>query len=156
MPKFPRTDVLGSKLDDELDSSLYGINYAVSKHIHSISYCYPSLTAGVTVNGGAGAWALSAAFAEIIPADTIASPYDIHFVNIGQASAADTYQIEWYYGEANTFCGCTRFTRAAGTTVSSQQVVQTPLIPANAKLTCKVASASGGDNITITVSYHTY
>jgi len=32
----------------------------------------------------------------------------------------------------------------------------TPIIPANSQVRAKVASSTGGDNITISVFYHTY
>lgn len=148
-------DVIGNKTDDEDGTSLYSQGYIHGKHIHSPGRCYPTLANGVTVSGGDGAWQLGN-FTEIVPANTITSPFDIHWLNISQSSAADTYQLELYYGEANTFAGCIRFTRAAGAAASSQVVFQSPIIPANSKVTAKIASSSGGDNSTLTIHYHTY
>lgn len=78
-------------------------------HFHSASLVYPTLAAGVTINGGAGAWELGA-FTEVIPVNTITLDFDIHWINFANASAADTYELNLYYGASDTLIATRRIT----------------------------------------------
>lgn len=150
------SDVVGNKTDDENGNSLYSLAYLTDKHDHSVSKCYPSLSNGVTVTGGAGAWVLGD-FVEVVPASTITSPFDIHWINISSASAADEYELHLYYGDSDTEAGCIRMTEPLGAPTVPSVPFQTPLIPANSKIRAKLASSTGGaDTITFSINYHIY
>ena len=68
-------------------SSPAGILETLQDHIHSASKVYPTLAAAVTATGHDTAWTLGE-FVEVVPVNTITSPFDIHFINAAAASAA--------------------------------------------------------------------
>lgn len=151
-------DVIGRKDDDESGNSIYSAIYTILRQIHSEQKVYPSLTDGVTLTGGAGAWALGN-FQEIIPANAITSPFDIHFANIGAASANDTYEIVLYKGALGSEIEIGRFrtTRVSNTSGTAPVPVLTPLLPANTRVSAKLASGTGGgDTVVGSLFYHTY
>jgi hypothetical protein len=127
--------------------------YELLDHIHTSSKVYPTLATGVTVSGGA-AWTLGE-FTEIVPANSIASPFDIHFLNIAEVSAADTYELVLY--AVTTEIGRIRFTRALGAGTTSALIpFMTPMIAKKTQIQAKIASASGGDSCVLSIFYHTY
>ena len=149
-------DVIGNKTDTHDGNSIYSKLEEAEEHIHSVAKCYPTLANGITVTGGVGAWALGNA-ATIVPASTITSDYDIHWVNLGTISAADTYELVLYACDTDTEAGRLRFTRAAGVPSSSDVMFQSMLVPANCRITAKMASSSGGnDTAVVSIHYHTY
>jgi hypothetical protein len=115
---------------------------------------YPTLAAGVTVTAGA-AWTLGA-FSQIVPASTIGDRFDIHYISIENISANDTFELVLYQGALDVEVGRVRFVKNA--IMDGTQNVQflSPLIPADARIRAKVASATGGNNVTISIFYHTY
>lgn len=125
-------------------------------HFHSASKVYPTLAAGVTVNGGAGAWVLGAATV-IVPINTIHSQFDIHYINIGLVSANDTYELVLFTDAACTVeIGRIRFTKTTVQSSTSSTPMMTPILAADTGIWAKVASSSGNDNIVMSVFYHTY
>ena len=160
MPKFPRTDVLGNKSDDESGSSLYSKGYINDKHNHSVSLVYPTLAAGVQITAvnGATTWTLSDSV-EIIPVNTITAPFDIHDIFIEEASADTTYEISLYVGPSDTLIGTIRCTRdsVGGLKLTSNSRIVTPLLAANQWVSARVATPDdNGETITIALLYHTY
>jgi hypothetical protein len=148
------TAAIGDTADEESDSTIFGGIYAIKRHIHAESKVYPTLAPGVVVTGGAGAWQLGN-FAEIVPVNTITTPFDIHFLNISNASVADTFELVLY--AAAVEIGRIRVTRSLGAQLVNPVTFMTPLIAANTQIQAKVASSSGGgDTLTIAIVYHTY
>lgn len=157
------SDVIGNKTDTASGGSIVALlksiiadQEIISDHIHSVGKVYPTLANGVTVNGGAGAWQLGNATA-IVPINTITSIYDIHYINIGAVSANDTYELALFSDAACTVeVGRIRFTRTAVQSGTSSTPMMTPLLAANTGIWAKLASATGGDNVVMSLFYHTY
>ena len=149
-------DVVGNKTDTHAGDSLYGKIETLTDHIHSTTKVYPTLANGVTVTGDA-AWTLGA-FVEIVPVNTITSDFDIHFIDIEDISANDVYELVLYkgLGGSEIEIGRIRFTKDAVQAGTVNQPFQTELIAANERISAKVASSSGSDNVTISIRYHTY
>ena len=147
-------DVIGNKNDSHVGSSLYSKAETLLDHVHNVSKVYPTLAGGVQVTAGA-AWTLGA-FAEIIPASTITSDFDIHAVDIENISANDVYELVLYQGASDTEIGSVRFVKDAAQSATLNTIIQTPIVPANARIRAKIASAAGSDNVTISLRYHTY
>jgi len=131
--------------------------HTLDEHAHSISKVYPTLSAGVTISTGAGAYQLSAAYAEIVPVNTITSPFDIHWITIESASADEIYEIVLYAGttEIGRIRAVTTIT-VGGHAVLPPVKFQCEIQPANTQIQAKAASAGGGDSVTISIHYHTY
>lgn len=150
-------DVVGNKLDDESGDSLYALAYINERHEHSPSLVYPTLADGITVTAEGADWGTGGALVQIVPASTITSPFDIHYVNIEAVSAARTYELFLYYGAGDTFAGHIRFTKSAGLDPVLDRPFQTVLIPANSRIRARLCS--GGvvaDTIDMTIQYHVY
>jgi hypothetical protein len=128
----------------------------LEEHAHSASKCYPTLAGGVTVTGAAGAQTLGA-FQEIVPANTITDDFDIHYLNIEDASADDQYELVLY--AVTTEIARVRFivdTSVFGGGLPALPV-QSDIIPKNTQIQAKLATAGGGsDTATISLHYHTY
>lgn len=151
-------DVVGNKTDTHDGDSIYAMSDTLLDHVHSESKVYPTLANGVTVTGAAGAWTLGV-FAEIFPASTITSDFDIHFIGVEAISANDVYELVLYQGPvaSEVEIGRVRFSKSTVQEGTQNQPFQTPIIAANERISAKVASAGGGsDTVTISIFYHTY
>jgi hypothetical protein len=150
-------DVVGSKLDTVSSESLSGRAHSVEEHMHTASKCYPTLADGVTITAEAADWGVGGALVEIVPASTITSIFDIHYVNIEDISAARTYELILYYGAGDTECARFRFTKSAGLDPVLDRGIQTDKIPANSRIRARLASAGAvADTADISLQYHEY
>lgn len=149
---------LGTVSNDENDNTLMGRMYVQLKHIHPTIYTYPDLGDGVSVTGGDDAWTLGT-IVEIIPANTVTLPFDIHYINIEAVNKTDIYKIVLYQGAegAETYLGSGRVAKDAVVSRTIAKPTGTVLIPANTRISAALASSSGGeDEMTISLEYHTY
>lgn len=151
-------DVIGNKTDNSSGDSAYSILHILEEHAHDPSKVYPTLADGVNITGGAGSWVLGS-FVELIPASTITDKFDIHWVHVEAVSANDTYELVLYSGELGSeveICRA-RFTKSTTAGAGASEFhVQTPIIPANTRISAKLASSGGGDNVDISIQYHEY
>ena len=74
--------------------STFDYVHIIEEHLHGQSKCYPSLQAGVTVLSGA-IWTLGN-YVELIPAGTIGSPFDIHWLILESVTDDETYELVYY------------------------------------------------------------
>lgn len=139
------------------ENTVLGYTNAAYQHIHRPAKCYPTLANGITINGGASAWQLGS-FVEIIPANTITSAYDIHWVCVESVSATDTYELVLYSGSVGNEIeiGRVRTARESATAGATDVPIQIPPQSANTRISAKLASQSGGDNMIISIYYHQY
>jgi len=143
------------------EDSVNGNIRAINEHIHTEQRTYPTLADGVGVDSGATNWA-EGTITQVIPADTITSDFDIHFLNIEAVGDDGVYQVNVYYGDSNTFAGSIRFnvdgTGAIKPTVGLKH--QTPIIPANSKVSLGLAyskaTLNGAQTIMVSLVYHKY
>ncbi len=135
---------------------IIGILHYAEEHIHSASKCYPTLANGEQVQGAAGGWALGN-FKEIVPVNTIANEFDIHYIVVEAASVADVYEIVLY--AATTEIGRVRvaFIDIANSQSLPSVPFQCDVLPKNTQIQAKCASKAGGSKtIDISLHYHTY
>lgn len=149
--------VLGARDDASTTDTIAGRVHSVEEHEHSASRVYPTLADGITVTAEAVDWGTGGALVEIVPADTITEPFDIHFVNIENVSAARTYELIFYWGATDTEAGRIRFTKSAGLDPVLDRRIQTRIIPANSRIRARLASAGAvADTVDVSVHYHVY
>jgi hypothetical protein len=150
-------EVIGNRDDDVTTTTLAGRTHSVEEHMHSASKCYPTEAAGTTVTAGAGAWNTGGALVQIVPADTITNKFDLHYVNVEDISAAGTYELVLYQGAGDTEIGRIRWTKSAGLDPVLDRAIQTPIVPANARIRAKlISSNAAADTADISLHYHEY
>jgi hypothetical protein len=160
-PTFPFnliSSIIGTLTDSHTANTVTGHLDALYDHAHSIQKVYPTLANGITVTGAAGAWTLGN-YAVIVPTNTIASDFDIHYLNISAYNANDTFELVLYSGAdgSEVEIGRARFTRLTNVGSSPHVHFQTPIIPANTQIKAKIASQAGTSNTaTISILYHLY
>ena len=144
-------DVIGSKLDTPDGDSIYAKAYTILCHLLTASHVYPTLANGVAVLSGA-AWVLGN-FVEIVPINTIASRFCIHFISVEALTANDVYELVLYTGADVELCRA-RFTKNAVQDGTVNVPVRTTIIPANTQIKAKLATSTGADTSTISIMYH--
>jgi len=131
----------------------------IADHIHSVAMVYPDLDDSITVTAedDVTTWTLGP-LVEIVPADTITEPFDIHFLFIASISNNSEYQLNLYQGAGDELIAEIPFTREGVQDGAVRPlVVMTPMIPAGARIRAALASAAdNGETVTIKVGYHTY
>lgn len=135
--------------------SPYDFMHRADEHIHSAAKVYPTLANGVLVESDGAGWTLGA-FVEIVPATTIGDEFDIHHIHVEAVSANDTLELVIYAGAGDVEVGRIRLTKNAVQDSIVNMPFQTPIIAADSRIRAKVASASGGTDVTISIKYHTY
>lgn len=151
-------DVAGNKTDDEGGDSLYSKAHIQDMHTHAPMWVYPSMADGVLITGALAAWTLGN-FAVIIPANTKASIFDIHQIEVEAYNANDLFEIVLYAGAdgAEVEIARKRIKRLTNVGASPSVFIQTPRLPANTQIKAKVATQNGTLNtITISVAGHDY
>lgn len=130
--------------------------HVLEEHAHAPQLVYPTGASGVLVTGAAGAWTLGS-FIEIVPVDTIADDFDIHWVNVEGVSASGLYELVLY--QATVEICRTRFS-VLGTpanVIIPAIRVQTLLLAKNSQIQAKIMNAVGGsESVTISLEYHLY
>ena len=132
----------------------------ISDHIHGVQFVYPNLATAVSIASttGIGSWT-PGGNTEVVPINTITSPYDIHFISIATISANANCQLDLYQGAdgAGTKICSVTFTRNDNFQRSFPLPVITPLMAANRRVYANLAdSADDGITVTFKVWYHTY
>lgn len=147
-------DVIGNRDDDHSTITLAGRAHMLHDHAHKSQNVYPTLADGIVVTSSAVAWTLGN-FIEIIPASTIISPFDLHFLDISSISANDNYELVIYAVEVKI--ACVSFTKSAGGEPNVPLRIQTPINLANAQIQAKLASkAALARTIELKIQYHIY
>lgn len=149
------SDVIGSKSDTHAGSSLKAFSERLEEHVHSVCSVYPTLADGVTLDTAIAAWTLGT-ITEIVPVNTITEPFDIHAIDLESISANGEFELVLYYGAVDTECGRIRFVQTAVQSATLNTDIQTPIIPANSKISAALASAAGTQSAIISLRYHTY
>jgi len=156
------SDVIGNKTDTVNGNSIMGYSKSIDgttersdEHNHKEAKCYPSLADGVLITGGVAAWTLGNAVV-LVPINTITMPFDIHYLEVEVASANDIYEIVLYSDAGTTEIGRVRTSKQSNQTGATSARFQCPVQPANTGIWAKLASKSGGNNLTLSIFYHEY
>lgn len=132
----------------------------ISDHIHGVQYAYPNLATAVSITStnDVTTWT-PGADTQVIPAATVTSPFDIHYISIGSVPTNGSYQLDLYQGAdgAGTKICSVTFSRVDNFNKSFPLPVITPIMAANTRVYGKLAdSADDGITVTFKVWYHTY
>ena len=119
-------------------------------HLHGVNKVYPSLATGISPVSAGTAWTLGN-FIEVVPANTITTIYDIHFIKVEGFDKTGTYCLVLYEGASDIEVGRCRITRDSNSATFGFSPFMTPLIAANARIRAKLAH-SGALAATLTFS----
>lgn len=158
---------IGELTDDETKNSVLARQYVINRHLHSVTMLYPLLGDPIVLTKDAGAWAaFPSSKTEIIPANTILQPFDIHWIHCTLLSALGNYVIALYAGEVGSekIIGYAPASRSAiGGTEGSLALITADiselhgLIPANTRISAALSSGNAAvDTLRIKILYHSY
>lgn len=158
------SDVIGNRNDRSFsnradDPSVIGHLTAGYYHVHSPAKCYPVLADPVTVTASANAWTDYGSWTEIIPASTIGSAFDIHWVHTGEISAQGNYVLELGAGVSGseTVIGQIAFSRDSNQVQTASQPIQIPPQPADTRISARLSSGNAVANtVDVKIYYHQY
>ncbi len=128
-------------------------------HIHGPSFLLPKYAIPVSIASNAAAWNTTGAIVEVIPANTITKPFDLHWIAIADISANLYGVIDIYAGPVNSesLIGSVPVTRNAALTLEGFAPVQIPQQPANTRISCKFSdSTSSAQTVRVKFLGHVY
>ncbi len=156
---------IGENDDAHDGTTLFGRLKELIEHAHTAQKVYPTQAEevggnegdGVTLTTAAENWALGT-IVEIVPANKITSPFDIHEILIEDVNTQDkTYELALYYGAGDTECGRTRFAATSLKGGVPAVAMATILIPANSRIKGRLAIEDGNSKtIKMSIRYHLY
>jgi len=157
------SEVVGTKSDSAFSDgsstpSVIGHLQANYLHVHSPSKVYPTLADAVTITAHNDAWTLGNKI-EIVPADTIVSKFDIHWIILQAISNADEYELVLWKGGAGAEIeiGRIAFSRTGNFDRSTNLPVQVAPVDANTRISASLACKSVGEyTVGVKLYYHTY
>jgi hypothetical protein len=132
------------------------LSMIINEHLHSEQEVAPNGAASIAIASNVAAWTFGAFTADIIAAGAVAYKFDIHHIFIASVSQNATYEIQLYYGAADTSACWVRFTRDAPFTSSIDLPTITHLIPAGSRIRAKMKDSAGGGTAIISIYYHAY
>lgn len=156
-------DVVGNKSDKSFSNgsstpSLAGHLKANYYYVHSPAKVYPTLADSITLTADASGWTLGAK-AEVIPADTITTKFDIHWILVSEISAVDEYELVVYKGAggAEEEIGRIAFNRSSTFSQEGDLPIQIAPQSANTRISMALACKStNARTCNVKVYYHTY
>ena len=160
------SDVIGNKQDlvqipfvPDNDSILAFLKTAYY-HTHGASFLYPKYADSVTLTAGTGVWNTGGAITEIIPANTITKPFDLHYAIISLISALCHADIDIYAGSAGSevqISGGIRVFRDSNFVFEGSHTILVSQIPANTRISAKISDSTTG-SITLRIAFegHVY
>lgn len=155
-------EVIGNKDDTTISNSIVGLlKYAanelilVNNRLHNTNLVYPTLADGVVVMADIVAWTLGNPV-EIVPVNTILTPFDIHYLNLETASNVDVYELVLYSGLSGALLEIGRVRVAKQTVNSDIGSIPIPCLiqPALTRISARVACKGGASHtVTISIAY---
>lgn len=158
-------DVVGNLTDFIAVPFVSGVNTIMGflvtgyYHIHGASFVYPDKANPVTLTSNAATWNATGTIAEVIPANAITKPFDLHWIQIADISAALYGIVDIYSGGSGSevLIGSVPVARNAALTLEGFAPVQIPQQPANTRISCKFSdSTSSAQTVRVKFCGHVY
>lgn len=158
-------DVVNGKIGEDTDdfngmTTLKGFNNTLYKHIHNPSYLYPANGTNISVTTSATTSQFGA-MVEVIPANVITEPFDIHWANIADIGAVGTFNVELWEVDGSLvpvkYLGVFSATRTDNFSKVGESTVQIPPVAPNTRMGARaLKGTTGAGTISFNVHYHTY
>lgn len=158
IPVNPATEATLAIINGKLDTLIANIEI-VDDHLHPTeTFVYP-LTGTKTIEKVAASWGVYGAIVELIPANAIPKPFDLHFLNISSITANGSYHIGLYTGAVGAEVLAHEFP-IVRTSVQSQEGprnIITQRFAANTRISIALrGSPANVQSVDIIVTGHTY
>lgn len=137
-------------------SRSYTEEHYIEEHVHSPQEVAPSGAGAVALTSDAVGWTLGDFSNDIIAADAVTDPFDLHWAIIANADANAWYEVVLYYGATDIECARIAFARTNVFVTSITLPVQTIILPANSRVRAKMMDSVGGSGAEIKVFFHRY
>jgi hypothetical protein len=131
-------------------------------HVHDSAKVYPTGADPITVttsNAGGGHEWEHGTKVQIIPANTITTKFDIHWVLISAISATDDYELKLWKGAegVETLVATIAFVRNSNFSQEGNMPIQVSPIAANTRIAASIACGdSDGATAAVKLYYHAY
>lgn len=143
-------NILGTKRDssrvDTLTTTVISYLKAFYYHAHGENFVYPQDgTFFKTITTDATAYTHGAKL-EVIPADAIDRPFDLHWIEVEDVSAVGDYEVKLWIGgtDAETEIGAYRFGRSTVHSRDSSKAILVAPIPAGTRVCVSLACSDAG------------
>lgn len=139
------------------NSELLYLAHLTDEHLHSISKCSVNNASAPVFTASTASWVYGP-FVELIAANTVTKEFDLHYLNAGAVSDVGTYQFEINKGTAGSESViCTgRIVRLSNQTGAASVPIQTPILPANTRVSMRISSNITSSTLVASVQYHEY
>ncbi len=124
-------------------------------HVHGHPFVYPDHADEVLLTAGVGAWDLTGAITEVVPAGAlVTSAFDLHWINISTISANGTIQIDIFSGApgSEVQIGAIRATRTTVTSPNGPHRMQIAQQSLGNRISCRLSDSTAG-SLTCLVSF---
>jgi len=108
-------------------------------HIHGASFIYPDKVDPILLTSSVAAWSITGDAIEVIPANAITKPFDLHWCSVWDISAVLYGVIDIFAGPAEALVkiGAIDVGRTANFSRESAMPVQIPQQEANTRISCR-------------------
>ena len=126
------------------ENSLMAYNRTQYYHVHGASFIYPDKAVPVLLTSSAAAWSETGAITEVIPANAIIKPFDLHWASISDISADLYGVIDIFAGPVNQEVRISSIDVNRTINFSREGVapVQIPQQPANTRISCRFSDST--------------
>lgn len=141
-----KTDFISVPYSFGISSILAHLNTSYY-HVHGQPFVYPNHENNVVLTAGAGAWNLTGALIEVVPANALnVAAFDLHWMNISAISENAEIQIDIYAGDVGSevLIGSTRTHRNAVQAQEGAKRIQIPQQVVNTRISCRLSSSVAG------------
>lgn len=140
-------------------TTIMGFLQTLYYHVHGASFVYPDKANPTTLTSSAAAWSETGDIIEVIPANTIAKAFDLHWLKISDISATLHGVIDIFSGDpgAEVKIGSVPLSRNAVFSSETFSPVQIPQQPANTRISCRFSdSTSSAQTVLVKFTGHVY
>lgn len=153
------TNTLLTAMDAKLDSALATLEI-INDHLHPAStFIYPA-TGVITLTKAIGVNAPYTTKTEVVPANAIAAPFDLHFLTISGISANGSYRIALFTGAPGSEVEEPFIFEAVRSSVQSQegrQSIVTRRFPANTRISFALSgNMNNAESVSLVIKGHPY
>ena len=128
-------------------------------HVHGDSFVYPDKANPITITSSAASWSETGVIVEVIPANTIVKPFDLHWCSIWDISDTLYGIIDIFAGGVGeeVRIGAVDVGRTANFSREAAMPVQIPQQPANTRISCRFSdSTTSSETVKIKFYGHVY